>query len=148
MHTMAPEMTQEIDLGGTIYVSSKRAAEISGYAQDYIGQLARSGQIDAKRISGLWYIQQDSLKSHKEKADQYVPVPPQRQSANPDLDASISFDGKDYVSAQRGAKITGYSNDYVGQLARSSKIVSRQVGNRWYVDREALIEHKRHNDSL
>lgn len=148
MPDMALELTNEIDLGGTIYISSKRAADISGYAQDYIGQLARSGQIEAKRISGLWYILEDSLTTHKERADQYIPTPPQRSTGPIDLDTSISFDGRDYVSAQRAAKITGYSNDYVSQLARTGKIVSRQIGNRWYVDREALVEHKRYNDSL
>ncbi|HWO06955.1 MAG TPA: hypothetical protein VNM40_00010 [Candidatus Paceibacterota bacterium] len=145
---MAPELTQEIDLGGTIYISSKRASEISGYAQDYIGQLARSGQIDAKRISGLWYVLEDSLRAHKEKADLYVPKPPTRDTSSVALEALITVDGREYVSAQRASKITGYSGDYVGQLARSSKIPSRRIGNRWYVDRLALIEHKKHNDQL
>lgn len=140
-------MTQEINLGGTIYISSKRAAEITGYTQDYIGQLARGGQITAQRVSGLWYIVEQSLRDYKEKADTYKPEPPKPEPVV-DLEASVSFDGKDYISAQRAAKITGYHQDYVGQLARSGKILSRQIGNRWYVDREGLVEHKRHNDAL
>ncbi len=141
-------MTHEIDLGGTIYISSRRAAEITGYAQDYIGQLARAAQIDARRIAGLWYVREQSLRDHKEKADEYKPVPPDNRQASNDMEASVSFDGKDYISAARAARITGYSQDYVGQLARSEKILSRQIGNRWYVDRAGIIEHKRHNDSL
>ena len=139
-------MAQEINLGGTIYVSSKRAAEITGYAQDYIGQLARSGQIEGRRVAGLWYVLEESLRGHKHKADEFVPTPPERAAAP--IEASVSFDGKDYISASRAAKITGYSQDYVGQLARSEKIPSRQIGNRWYVDRMAISEHKRYNDSL
>lgn len=139
-------MSQDINLGGTIYVSSKRAAEITGYSQDYIGQLARSGQIDARRVAGLWYILEESLLQHKHKADEFIPTPPTRVTA--EVEASVSFDGQDYISASRAAKITGYSQDYVGQLARSEKIPSRQIGSRWYVDRAAIIEHKRHNDSL
>jgi len=139
-------MTQDINLGGTIYISSKRAAEITGYSQDYIGQLARAGQIEARRVAGLWYVLEESLLQHKHKADEFVPTPPIRVSA--ETEASVSFDGKDYISASRAAKITGYSQDYVGQLARGEKIPSRQIGSRWYVDRTALIEHKRHNDSL
>ncbi len=140
-------MAHEIDLGGTIYISSKRAATLTGYTQDYIGQLARSGAITAQRVSGLWYIVEESLRNYKAKADEFKPTPPPR-IATPDLDAAVSFDGKDYISAQRAAKVTGYNPDYVSQLARSEKIVSRQIGNRWYVDREGIVAHKKHNDSL
>ena len=141
-------MAHEIDLGGTIYISSKRAAEITGYTQDYVGQLARGRQILAQRISGLWYVVEQSLRDYKAKADEFKPEPPKPIQPMQDVETMVSFDGRDYVSAQRGATITGYHQDYVGQLARSGKILSRQIGNRWYVDREGLVEHKRYNDSL
>ena len=60
----------------------------------------------------------------------------------------VSFDGKDYISASRAAKITSYNQDYVGQLARSGKILSRQIGNRWYIEREGLLAHKKEKDGL
>ncbi|KKU77037.1 MAG: hypothetical protein UY04_C0064G0003 [Parcubacteria group bacterium GW2011_GWA2_47_7] len=69
-------MADEIVVDNKKYISSKRAAEISGYAQDYIGQLARSGQIDAQRVGGLWFISMDSLTSYKVKADTFKPQPP------------------------------------------------------------------------
>lgn len=141
-------MAQEINLGGTTYISSKRAAEKTGYTQDYIGQLARAGSISAQRVSGLWYVVEDSLRDYKSKADEFKPTPPPRPTDQMDLDSSVSFDGRDYVSAQRAAKLTGYNQDYVGQLARSEKILSRQIGNRWFVDREGIVEHKRYNDAL
>ncbi len=141
-------MAQEINLGGTIYISSKRAAEKTGYTQDYIGQLARGGAITAQRVSGLWYVVEESLRDYKSKADDFKPTPPPRPTSDTDLDSSVSFDGRDYVSAQRAAKLTGYNQDYVGQLARTEKILSRQIGNRWFVDREGIVEHKRYNDSL
>ena len=141
-------MAQEINLGGTIYISSKRAAEITGYAQDYIGQLARMSAIEAKRISGLWYVLEDSIRKHKEKADEYVPQPPQPTERAQEAEVTLSLDGRDYASASRAAKLTGYTQDYVGQLARSGQILSRQIGNRWYVDRAALMDHKKTKDSL
>jgi len=141
-------MAHEINLGGTIYISSKHAAEKTGYTQDYIGQLARGGAIEAKRVSGMWYILEESLRSYKEKADQFVPTPPQGFQPAVEADVSVSFDGKDYISANRAAKITGYNQDYVGQLARSGAILSRQVGNRWYVDRESLLAHKKEKDDM
>lgn len=140
-------MANEVNLGGTIYISSKRAAEITGYTQDYIGQLARGGNITAQRVSGLWYVVEESLRNYKTKADEFKPTPPTVLRQN-QIESSVSFDGRDYVSAQRAAEVTGYHADYVGQLARSGKVISRQVGNRWFVDREGVIEHKRHNDAL
>lgn len=141
-------MAQEINLGGTIYISSKHAAEKTGYTQDYIGQLARGGTIEAKRVSGMWYILEESLRAYKEKADQFVPTPPEGFTKSTEAEVAVSFDGKDYISANRAAKITGYNQDYIGQLARSNQILSRQVGKRWYVDRESLLKHKEEKDAL
>ena len=127
---------------------------MSGYAQDYIGQLARSGQIDAKRMGGLWYVYMPSLEGYKTKSPEASESKKVASDSDPgansarDSDVLVSFDGKDYISANRASKITGYNQDYVGQLARSGKILSRQVGNRWYVDRDGIVAHKEQKDSL
>ena len=139
-------MSEELEIEGVSYVSSKRAAQISGYTRDYIGQLCRAGVVQAQRIGGLWYINIDSLYQHKKKADSYVPTVP-RVPTN-EASAFISLDGKDYISASRAAEITGYHKDYVGQLAREGSVLSRQVGNRWYVDRGSISAHKREKDAL
>jgi len=137
---------EEISVAGKQYITSKRAAQLSGYAQDYIGQLARGGLIDAHRVGGLWYVSLESLMAYKvvpeAKAAPSVPRP------QTELESLITFDGRDYVSASRAAKMTGYHQDYIGQLARSGKIQSRQVGNRWYIDREGLMAHKEEKDRL
>lgn len=142
-------MAQELTIEGKSYVSSKRAAELSGYAQDYIGQLARKQLIDARRIGGLWYVFLDSLTQYQKQAEAYKPQPPvYRPDANAAPDTVISFEGKDYVSALKASSITGYHQDYVGQLARSGAVLSRQIGNRWYVDRQGILEHKKSKDAL
>ncbi len=140
-------MSDEVSLGDRKYVSSKRASELSGYAQDYIGQLSRKGLIDAERVGGLWYVSMESLQNYKEHAESYTPQPPERKPVQ-DPESLVSFDGRDHISAARASKITGYHQDYVGQLARSGAIASRQVGNRWYIDREALLAHKSAKDGL
>lgn len=141
---------EEVNISGIRYISSKRASEMSGYSQDYIGQLARSGAIEAKRLSGLWYISLESLGAHKEKAGSYVPQPPQKKTvASTQVhDSSISLEGKAYMASGQAAKLTGYNQDYVTQLAREGKIPSKQVGGRWYVEREAIIRHKSEKDAL
>lgn len=141
-------MTDEIPVGDVTYVSSKRASEISGYAQDYIGQLARRGLIDAKRVGGLWYVFMDSLESYKNQPEASHSSPVEDRSAQTDPDVLVSFDGKEYISASRASKLTGYNQDYVGQLARSGKILARQVGNRWYVDHGGILSHKKEKDEL
>ncbi|MEK7133874.1 MAG: hypothetical protein AAB804_02285 [Patescibacteria group bacterium] len=140
-------MSNEIEISGVQYISSKRASELSGYAQDYIGQLARGGYIDAKRVGGLWHVSLTSLEEYEKNSANNKSKQPERTQQR-DPDAVLSFEGKDYISAPRAAKITGYHQDYVGQLARSGSVTSRQVGNRWYVDREALLAHKSEKDRL
>ncbi len=142
-------MSEDLILDIDKYISSKQASEITGYTQDYIGQLARGGNIDAQRIGGLWYISLESLSSHKEKAEDFKPTPPTAiQKFSPDAEALVYFDGREYISASRASKLTGYHKDYVGQLARSGKVISRQVGNRWYVDRGGILLHKEEKDAL
>ncbi len=140
-------MSDELFISGKTYVSSRRASEISGYAQDYIGQLCRGGLIDAQRVGGLWYVFLDSLNAYEKNTEA---ARPQILSASAphDPEALVNFDGKDYISASRASKLTGYNQDYIGQLARASKILSRQIGNRWYVEREGLLAHKSEKDGL
>lgn len=51
-------------MAGKLYISSRRASEISGYAKDYIGQLVRSGKLDAMRVGRSWFVLEASLKKH------------------------------------------------------------------------------------
>lgn len=143
-------MAQEVVLDGISYISSKRAAEIFGYTQDYIGQLARLGKITARRVGGLWYVVEESLRSHKHSADLYAPFPPQPQSnqSSSNTRSVVDLDGKSYLSAAQAAKVTKYHADYVTQLARAGKIPSKQVGTRWYVDIHSLRAHKTEKDRL
>ncbi len=50
------------------FISVKRAAQITKYATDYIGQLCRLGKIEAKMIGRSWYVSEKSILSYKELA--------------------------------------------------------------------------------
>src|SRR3989344_1950178 len=141
-------MSDEITNYSEIFISSKRASQLSGYEQDYIGQLCRGGNIKARRVGGLWYVSADSLMKYKERAAEYKPEPPVRNGEMNTPDSLVSFDGKGHISTSRAAKITGYSPDYVGQMARAGIIPSRQVGNRWYVEHAGILKHKESKDAL
>lgn len=144
-------MNDELTLSGKRFVSSKRASEETGYTQDYIGQLARGGSIEAQRVGGLWYVALESLQAYRdaenrdEQKSESEEVPVVAHSVHNEF---VSFDGKDYISASRAAELSGYHQDYVGQLARSGKVLSRQIGKRWYVERSGVLAHKEQKDAL
>ena len=137
----------ELVIDGKTFVSSKRASETSGYAQDYIGQLARGGHIDACRIGGLWYISMPSLEEYQNENESHKLDQP-RYTHVKEPESLAFFDGKDYISASRASKLSGYNQDYIGQLARAGQILARQVGNRWYIERDSLMRHKQEKDAL
>lgn len=55
----------ELTIDGKTYVSSKRAAKITGYAKDYVGQLCREGRVAARLVGRNWYILEDSIREHR-----------------------------------------------------------------------------------
>ena len=61
------------------YVSSKRAAKITGYAKDYIGQLCREGRVSARLVGRSWYVLETAIQDHRfgdQKIDQKIQVTP------------------------------------------------------------------------
>ncbi len=142
----------ELVFEGKTYVSSKRAAQLTDYAQDYIGQLCRSGTADSRRVNGLWYVTLESLQNHKTasaeiKAQAFMHMA-STEPTTQKSDTVLSFSGEEYVSSRHGAEITGYNPDYITQLARAGKIRSRQIGSRWYVSKGDLVANKEKNDAL
>ena len=61
---------EELEIQGKIYISAKRAHELTGYAKDYIGQLARAGKVAGTRVGRAWYVDQTAIlaMSGEEKA--------------------------------------------------------------------------------
>lgn len=59
------QMNSEFYIGGKKFISSKRASKLTGYATDYIGQLVRSGKLDAQMIGRSWYVAEESLLGYK-----------------------------------------------------------------------------------
>lgn len=55
----------EILIADKKYVSSKRAAKITGYAKDYIGQLCREGRVPARLVGRSWYVLESAIQDHR-----------------------------------------------------------------------------------
>ena len=54
----------ELEIQGKKYISSRRASQLTGYAKDYVGQLARAGKISGTRVGRSWYVEEAALLSH------------------------------------------------------------------------------------
>jgi hypothetical protein len=59
----------------------------------------------------------------------------------------LYFDGKTFISVSRASELTGYTQDYLGQLCRGNRVPSRMVGRTWYVDQDAVVAHKQNPKS-
>ena len=49
---------------------------------------------------------------------------------------------RNWVTTAKGAKLTGYSREYVRVLARDGKIQAAKVGRDWLVNKESLLEYQ------
>lgn len=61
------------------------------------------------------------------------------------MNSDLYFDGKKFISSSRAAQISGYANDYIGQLCRGGKLDCRMVGRSWYVSFDSLHDHQKSN---
>ena len=56
-------------IDGKKFISSRRAAEIANYSADYVGQLCREGRVNARRVGRVWFIEEESIITHKKNSD-------------------------------------------------------------------------------
>lgn len=52
-------------LDGKTFVKASKAARELGYTSDYVGQLCRSGQVNAHLVGRTWYVDQEQLSGHR-----------------------------------------------------------------------------------
>ncbi|MBI2046505.1 MAG: hypothetical protein HYT28_03760, partial [Parcubacteria group bacterium] len=56
-------------------------------------------------------------------------------------DTTIIIDGKKYISSKKAVRLTGYTNDYIGQLCRAGKVPGKVFKHRRFVEEESLLTH-------
>jgi len=55
----------EVILDNKKYIKASTIAKHLGYTSDYVGQLCRSGKVDAQLVGRSWFVAEDSLREHK-----------------------------------------------------------------------------------
>lgn len=55
------------------WLTTKGAAELSGYSVKYLRRLARQGRIEARKIGRDWLVSRDSLLAYKRRMDNLGP---------------------------------------------------------------------------
>jgi hypothetical protein len=56
---------ESISVGGKNYIKASVAARDLGYTADYVGQLCRSGKVEAELVGRTWYVHKPSIQSHR-----------------------------------------------------------------------------------
>lgn len=62
-------MKDVITINGKNLISVRRAAELTKYSKDYVGQLCREGKVAAQMIGRSWFIDEASILDYKKEAD-------------------------------------------------------------------------------
>ncbi|MDB5195549.1 MAG: hypothetical protein JWO84_733 [Parcubacteria group bacterium] len=83
----------ELTLDNKKYLSSKRAAQITGYAKDYVGQLCREGRVTARLVGRNWYVLETSILEHRFGAEDEVSSAP-----NPPQDLEATWEAPKYMA--------------------------------------------------
>lgn len=58
---------QEVVFDGVHYIKAKELARELGYTADYLGQLCRSGKVDARLVGRSWFVSRASVLAHQEQ---------------------------------------------------------------------------------
>ena len=88
---------EEILIEEKKYVSSKRAAKITGYAKDYVGQLCREGRVPARLVGRSWYVLESAIQDHRfgkeiESADVATPVSPEPDVSKDVTEPAVQYE--------------------------------------------------------
>ncbi len=90
----------EITIGDKVYVSSKQAAKITGYAKDYVGQLCREGRVEARLVGRNWYVLDASIREHRfGKSAETEPVS-HTEKTEPEIDRSSTWKKPQYIAEE------------------------------------------------
>lgn len=125
----------------------------SGVSRERLSALCREDKISCSKMGGAWYTTvkavTDYKQAHKDDGDDTKKCVPQYASFSGSVkDNAFTYDGVEYVASSKAADLTGYNQDYIGELARDGIIPARKVGRTWFVAKADLLAHKKEKDEM
>jgi len=77
-------MEDYIFVEGERYISAKKAAQETGYTSDYVGQMAREGRVDSKKVGRVRFVNEKQVKGYTVKSDRKKPASAKFRAATPE----------------------------------------------------------------
>lgn len=108
------------------YVSSKRAAKMTGYAKDYVGQLCREGRVAARLVGRSWYVLESAIHDHRfsEKEEE--------KPASPSAAVFSSTWGEPkYESAPVAVALPSIDKEEVQEMAPEPEDMASRLQDSW-----------------
>ena len=109
-------------------ISLNQAAEISGYSQDYLGYLIRRGEVKGIKKGRVWFTTEKEIKKYLSK----------KKNLHKKL---VVQDSLKVISLNQGAKISGYTQDYLGSLIRKGEMKGEKIGSNWVTTEEDIKKY-------
>ncbi|HEY9480614.1 MAG TPA: hypothetical protein VIR98_00055, partial [Candidatus Paceibacterota bacterium] len=78
-------MSDHLYFEGKKFISSRRAAQLCGYTQDYVGQLIRGKKIEARMVGRLWFVAEESILTYQRSYGLPAPLSEAIQAPKPKL---------------------------------------------------------------
>lgn len=113
----------ELTIDDRKFISSKRAAEITGYAKDYVGQLAREGYVEARRVGRNWYVLESAIRDHRTGSEEIQTLPAAAQS---DETADTSKPESDAYPKAWSVEVPHYEADETPVLPSVNKLKNEE----------------------
>ncbi|MBM2817488.1 MAG: hypothetical protein HW401_78 [Parcubacteria group bacterium] len=100
-------MNSDLYFEGKKYISARRAAQVSGYSTDYIGQLCRAKNLECRMIGRGWFVSEISLAKYQNSFSEVQPKILSDSNKIPDSTSTShaeTADKKEAISSGRGIR--------------------------------------------
>jgi hypothetical protein len=122
-------------------ITIERASQLTGFSRHHLERLIKVGVLKTKDKDGVLMLDVSSLEHYSQKrAEKSHKKVELEQSTD---EESIVMAGVKYVSLNRAARLSGYTQEYIHTIAREGTIETKQFGERQYISIESLFAHRR-----
>lgn len=122
-------------------VTIERAIQLTGFSHHHLERLIKAGVIESSERDGVRLLKVASLEAHSEKRAQKRAQ--KKEARAVEQEESIVTDGAKYVSLNRAARLSGYTQEYIQNLVTDGVVHTKFLGERLYIGIESLFAHRR-----